>query len=102
MMTGISQIHWIITLEVSMLDKLGAPTYINDFAQNVKLLLEKEYWGLYNMVCRGIIGCYEVAIELVGILGLSDLIKVTSVAFELERGVLGRALPRVSFLIINN
>ena len=34
-------------------DKLGTPTYTHDFAANVKLLLEKEYWGLYNMVCEG-------------------------------------------------
>ena len=34
-------------------DKDGTPTYTHDFARNVKLLLEKEYWGLYNMVCGG-------------------------------------------------
>ncbi len=63
-------------------DKLGTPTYTHDFAQNVKLLLEKEYWGLYNMVCDGITGRYEVAIELVNILGLSDSIKITPVASD--------------------
>ena len=26
-------------------DKLGTPTYTHDFAQNVKLLLENEFWG---------------------------------------------------------
>ena len=34
-------------------DKDGTPTYTHDFARNVKALLEKEYWGLYNMVCGG-------------------------------------------------
>ncbi len=34
-------------------DKLGTPTYTHDFAKNVKLLLEKKQWGLFNMVCSG-------------------------------------------------
>jgi len=63
-------------------DKLGTPTYTHDFAKNVKLLLEKKYWGLYNMVCDGVTGRYDVAIELVEILGLSDSIKVTPVSSE--------------------
>lgn len=60
-------------------DKLGTPTYTHDFARNVKLLLEKEYWGLYNMVCGGVTGRFEVAQELVNILGLASKIKVTEV-----------------------
>ena len=60
-------------------DKLGTPTYTHDFANNVKVLLEKELWGLYNMVCGGITGRLEVAEELVNILGLHDSIKVTPV-----------------------
>jgi dTDP-4-dehydrorhamnose reductase len=63
-------------------DKLGTPTYTHDFAQNVKLLLEKEYWGLYNMVCDGVTGRYEVAVELVSILGMKDEIKVTPVTSD--------------------
>jgi dTDP-4-dehydrorhamnose reductase len=60
-------------------DKLGTPTYTHDFAQNVKLLLEKEYWGLYNMVCGGITGRFEVAEELIKILKLEDDVKVIPV-----------------------
>ncbi|MDA9550094.1 NAD(P)-dependent oxidoreductase [bacterium] len=60
-------------------DKLGTPTYTVDFARNVKLLLEKEMWGLYNMVCGGMTGRYEVAEELINILNLSNEIKVTPV-----------------------
>ena len=60
-------------------DKLGTPTYTHDFANNVKLLLEKEYWGLYNMVCEGITGRFEVADELLNILALKDKIKLTAV-----------------------
>lgn len=63
-------------------DKLGTPTYTHDFAANVKLLLEKEYWGLYNMVCGGITGRFEVASELVKALGLANEIKVTPVSSD--------------------
>jgi dTDP-4-dehydrorhamnose reductase len=68
-------------------DKLGTPTYTHDFAKNVKLLIEKEYWGLYNMVCEGITGRYEVAKELLNILNIQNkiqLIEVTSDYWESE------------------
>ena len=60
-------------------DKLGTPTFTHDFARNVKLLLEKEVWGLYNMVCGGITGRLEVAEEMVRMLGKENEIKVTAV-----------------------
>lgn len=63
-------------------DKDGTPTYTHDFAKNVKLLIEKEYWGLYNMVCGGQTGRLEVANELVKILNLQDKIKITSVTSD--------------------
>ena len=60
-------------------DKLGTPTYTYDFAANVKLLIEKEFWGLYNMVCGGITGRDEVAKELLNILGLKNEVNITLV-----------------------
>jgi dTDP-4-dehydrorhamnose reductase len=60
-------------------DKLGTPTYTHDFAKNVKLLLENEFWGLYNMVCSGITGRYEVTHELIKILGKENEVKITPV-----------------------
>lgn len=60
-------------------DKLGVPTYTHDFAKNVKLLVEKEYWGLYNMVCGGMTGRLEVAKEMVKILGLESKVKIEEV-----------------------
>ncbi len=60
-------------------DKLGTPTYTHDFARNVKALLEKEFWGLYNMVCSGVTGRYEVTTELIKVLGLMDEVKITPV-----------------------
>ncbi|RJQ26453.1 NAD(P)-dependent oxidoreductase [Candidatus Parcubacteria bacterium] len=63
-------------------DKLGTPTYTHDFAFNVKLLLEKEYWGLYNVVCQGATGRLEVAKEILNILGLHGEIKITEVSSD--------------------
>ncbi len=63
-------------------DKLGTPTYTHDFAKNVKLLLEKEYWGLYNMVCGGETGRLEVAQKLISLLKLDNEIKITPVDSE--------------------
>lgn len=60
-------------------DKDGTPTFTRDFAKNVKALIEKEYWGLYNMVCGGQTSRLEVANELLSILGLNDEIKINVV-----------------------
>lgn len=63
-------------------DKLGTPTYTHDFARNVALLMEREYWGVYNMVCGGITGRLEVAQELVKMAGVADRVKVTPVSSD--------------------
>jgi len=63
-------------------DKLGTPTYTHDFARNVKLLIEKEFWGLYNIVCSGETGRFEIATEIIKLLGLADTIKVTPVSSD--------------------
>ena len=68
-------------------DKLGTPTYTCDFAKNAKLLLEEEIWGLYNLVCGGLTGRFEVAEEVLNFFKLSDevkLIKVDSEFFKKE------------------
>ncbi len=63
-------------------DKLGTPTYTQDFASNVKLLIEKKQRGLFNMVCGGFTGRLEVAHELIQLLGLRDSVKVKEVTSE--------------------
>ena len=63
-------------------DKDGTPTYTHDFAANVKLLLEKEYWGLYNMVCSGETSRLEVAKEITKLLGLDDQVQVHPVSSD--------------------
>jgi len=68
-------------------DKDGTPTYTHDFARNVKVLLENELWGLYNMVCGGQTSRFEVAQEMLMLLGLTDKVKlspVNSAYFEKE------------------
>ena len=60
-------------------DKLGTPTYTIDFAKNVEVLLEREMWGLYNLVCAGITGRLEVAKELLKILELDNQILINEV-----------------------
>jgi dTDP-4-dehydrorhamnose reductase len=60
-------------------DKDGTPTYTHDFAKTVKVLIEKEYWGLYNCVCGGQTSRFEVAEELLKILELQNEINIKSV-----------------------
>lgn len=63
-------------------DKDGTPTYTHDFAKNVKLLLEKEFWGLYNMVCGGQTSRLEVAEELLSLTNKKSEIKLNEVDSE--------------------
>ncbi len=63
-------------------DKDGTPTYTHDFAKNTKALIESSHRGLFNMVCGGLTSRYEVATELLEILGLSDKIKINKVSSE--------------------
>jgi dTDP-4-dehydrorhamnose reductase len=60
-------------------DKFGTPTYTHDFALNVKLLMEKDSWGLYNMVCGGLTSRLEVTYELLNVLNIAESIKIKEV-----------------------
>jgi dTDP-4-dehydrorhamnose reductase len=74
-------------------DKFGTPTYTHDFAKNVKLLLESEYWGLYNMVCGGVTGRFEIASEILQILNLSKTVKITEVGSDYWKDIYFAARP---------
>lgn len=63
-------------------DKLGTPTYTRDFARNVELILQKECWGIYNMICSGVTSRLEVSQYLVELLGLKDRVAVTPVSSD--------------------
>jgi len=60
-------------------DKDGTPTYTQDFAKTVKKLIEKEYWGLYNCVCKGQTSRLEVAQELLKVIGKENEVKINIV-----------------------
>jgi len=60
-------------------DKLGTPTYTYDFAKNLKLLIEKKQWGLFNMVCQGITSRVNVAKEICKNFNLHHKIKINEV-----------------------
>jgi dTDP-4-dehydrorhamnose reductase len=73
---GAKEIH-VVT------DKNGTPTYTHDFARNVKLLIEDGVSGLFNMVCEGQTSRYEIATELIKILGIDiKIIPVDSSYFK--------------------
>jgi len=63
-------------------DKDGTPTYTHDFARNVRLLIENDIRGLYNMVCGGQTSRKEVASILLELLGLENQVKLTLVKSE--------------------
>ncbi|QTN30086.1 NAD(P)-dependent oxidoreductase [Rhodoferax sp. AJA081-3] len=60
-------------------DKFGSPTYTHDFAHNVKVLLETEYWGVYNMACDGLTSRVEVARAILELRGLQDRVAISEV-----------------------
>lgn len=60
-------------------DKLGTPTYTNDFANSISKVIETDYYGLYNQVCSGTCSRLDIAIEFVRLLGLSEKIKIKEV-----------------------
>lgn len=63
-------------------DKLGTPTYTYDFANNAKIIIENEMWGLYNLVCQGITGRFEVAEKILSILKLDQIITLNKVSSD--------------------
>ena len=69
-------------------DKLGTPTYTRDFGRNVRLLLERRLWGLYNMVCQGATSRLEVAQALVAELGLAESVEIGRRVGLLRRNLL--------------
>lgn len=63
-------------------DKLGTPTYTYDFANNAKMIIENKLWGLYNLVCEGVTGRYQVAEKIISILNLENHITLNKVSSD--------------------
>lgn len=80
-------------------DKLGTPTFTHDFARNAKLLIEKRFWGVYNMVCGGETGRFEVAEELIRVLGKENEVKVTEVSSDHFKEIYFAARPASERLV---
>ena len=80
-------------------DKMGTPTYTHDFANNVKVLLESKLWGLYNMVCSGVTGRYEVAEEIIKILNLQNKVKINKVSSDFWKDIYFAQRPSSERLI---
>jgi dTDP-4-dehydrorhamnose reductase len=59
-------------------DKWGTPTYTHDFAANLLELVKLGAYGTYHMVCEGYGTRFDVAQEIVGVCGRSD-VSVTAV-----------------------
>ena len=60
-------------------DKKGTPTYTYDFANQVKLLIQEELWGVYNCVCCGKTNRVDIVKAIVEILNMSNKIRVEQV-----------------------
>lgn len=54
-------------------DKLGTPTYTQDFSANLLALIDSPYYGLYHMACRGGGSRFDVARAILDHLGLDDV-----------------------------
>lgn len=60
-------------------DKLGTPTYTNDFSSSILKVVDIGLYGLYNQVCNGSASRYDVAKKLVELLKLENEIEVEKV-----------------------
>jgi dTDP-4-dehydrorhamnose reductase len=63
-------------------DKFGAPTYAPYFAENLMTLVNTEFYGTYHMVCEGYGSRYDVAKEIISILGKENEISLTPVGSD--------------------
>jgi len=58
----------------------GTPSYTHDFAKNMREIIKTKYYGIYNSVCGGgRVSRYDVALELIRLLGLEGKVKVNKV-----------------------
>lgn len=63
-------------------DKLGTPTYVKDFTLQIEKLIQEKAYGVYNAVCQGNASRYDVAKELLKLLGLTETVKLNMVGSE--------------------
>jgi dTDP-4-dehydrorhamnose reductase len=82
----IEQIRTGATTIRAVTDKLGTPTYTQDFALNMLALIETPFYGRYHMACLGEGSRYDVAREIVDFYGRDEIhvVPVTSEAFAAQ------------------
>jgi len=80
-------------------DRLGTPTYTHDFAKNLKLLIEKKQWGLFNMVCSGVTSRVNVAREICKNFNLQKKIRISKVRSIFWKKIYFAARPNSERLI---
>ena len=69
----IDQIKAGVTVIHAVDDKLGTPTYTEDFARNLLALIDTGFYGRYHMACVGEGSRYDVAREIVAHAGRTDI-----------------------------
>lgn len=50
-------------------DKIGSPTFAKHLLMGIKRLIATRYYGLYHMTNKGVCSRYEIALEMMKILG---------------------------------
>lgn len=67
-------------------DKVGTVTFTRDFAANLQTLIESDRYGTYHMVCEGPCSRFDVAKEIVDVLGYGNVpvTRVSSDYFDAE------------------
>lgn len=53
-------------------DKFGVPTYTKDFSNNLEILTNTDFYGLYHMACSGNASRIEIAEHILKTLGIND------------------------------
>ena len=76
----ISQIIRRGEFSIEVGDRVWQPTFTNDLAYNILLLLEMKKSGKYTMACHGQASFYELTKEIVSILNIENQIKVIPIS----------------------
>lgn len=65
-------------------DKFGSPTFARDFLGGIKKVIQTGQFGLYHLVNSGVVSRYEIAKEIVRIMGVDvEVVPVSSDKFPL-------------------
>lgn len=86
----------IKTIDVG--DRIWQPTFTEDLAENSLLLIEQEKNGIYAMACKGKASFFELACEMVRILGISEKIKIN----KINAGIIREKCIRPAIAIMEN